>query len=197
MDSIGPFALVAAYIVGSLDFAVVVARSHGVDIYAVGSGNPGTSNVMRSLGRGAAAMTMVGDLLKGFVGAAMGFVALGTVGAAAGGSLAVVGHCFPVFHRFRGGKGVATAAGMMLWVSPLAALLLAGVWVVAVAVTRVASIGSLLVLVSGIPLAWWTGVEGWSLVFVGATVLLVLIRHRGNIQRIVNRGERTVGDDEN
>src|SRR5665811_1328428 len=111
-------ALLGAYIIGSLDFAVVVGQANGVDIRSVGSGNPGTSNVLRTLGRGPAAMVLVGDTLKGVIAAAVGWLAAGTGGdpaleplAYAAGFLAVAGHAFPVFHRFKGGKGVAAAAG--------------------------------------------------------------------------------------
>ena len=77
MDLAVPVAMAAAYLVGSLDFAVVVARARGLDIYDVGSGNPGTSNVLRTMGKGAAAMTLLGDVLKGVIAAAMGFLVAG------------------------------------------------------------------------------------------------------------------------
>ena len=121
-----PLALMAAYVVGSIDFAVIVARMHGVDIHEAGSGNPGTSNVLRTLGRLPAAMVFIGDMLKGTVGAAMGMIASGVSNpmgpwAFAAGFVAVVGHCYPIFHKFKGGKGVATGAGVLLFtcLSPL------------------------------------------------------------------------------
>ncbi|MDH5371988.1 MAG: glycerol-3-phosphate 1-O-acyltransferase PlsY [Acidimicrobiia bacterium] len=192
MNAVAVAALFAAYVIGSLDFAVVVARARGVDIYEVGSGNPGTSNVLRTMGKGAAAMTLFGDLLKGFISAAIGFSAAGTWGAAAAGFLAVVGHCYPLFHRFQGGKGVATAAGMLLWIIPVAALVLVVVWVALVAVTRVASIGSLAVMVLAVPAAWYSEV-GWpALAWIVATAVLVAYRHRGNIGRLLGSGEQKV-----
>jgi acyl phosphate:glycerol-3-phosphate acyltransferase len=107
-------ALVGAYVVGSIDFAVVVARSRGVDIHSVGSGNPGTSNVLRTMGRGPAAMVLVGDMLKGVIAASFGWIAAGGDPANQpivymAGLLRGAWSCLPVFHRFRGGKGVATA----------------------------------------------------------------------------------------
>lgn len=188
-------AIVAAYVVGSIDFAVVVARMHGVDIRSVGSGNPGAANVMRTLGRGPAVMVLVGDLLKGVVAAAMGMVVSGNPAGAvafAAGLAAVVGHCYPVFHRFRGGKGVATAVGVVLFTIPLGGLVLVLVWAVGAALTRISAIGSLALAVASVPVALWRGVEGPSLVLVGVTFLLVVWRHRSNIGRLVTGEERSL-----
>jgi glycerol-3-phosphate acyltransferase PlsY len=191
-----PLALVAAYVVGSIDFAVIVARMHGVDIHQAGSGNPGTSNVLRTLGRLPAAMVLVGDMLKGTVGAAMGWVASGVVDpsaaadpmgpwAFAAGFAAVVGHCYPIFHKFKGGKGVATGAGVLLFTVPLAAVIELALWGVIVKLTKTASIGSLVIMVITIPILIWQGVEGVSLAWVALIIALIVWRHRGNIQRMV------------
>lgn len=189
-------ALLAAYVVGSLDFAVVVGRMHGVNIHEVGSGNPGTANVLRTLGRGPAAMVFVGDMLKGVVAAAIGMVVGGGdpagVWAFATGLAAVVGHCYPVFHRFRGGKGVATAVGVVLFTIPLAGLALAAVWGVVVALSRVSAVGSLVLAVASVPAAMWQGLSGIPLVLLGVTFLLVVWRHRPNIKRLVAGEERPV-----
>lgn len=192
-----PLSLLAAYLVGSIDFAVVIARMHGVDIRQVGSGNPGASNVLRTLGRVPAAMVFVGDMLKGLVAAAMGTLAAGgdprSTLAFAAGLAAVLGHCYPVFHRFRGGKGVATAAGVLLFTIPIGGLALAAVWITVVAVLRVASAGSLAVVGLAIPAALWQGVRGPALVVLGAILALIVWRHRGNISRMLSGAERTVG----
>jgi len=191
-----PLALVAAYVVGSIDFAVIVARMRGVDIHQAGSGNPGTSNVLRTLGRLPAAMVLVGDMLKGTVGAAMGWVASGVVDpsaaadpmgpwAFAAGFAAVVGHCYPIFHKFKGGKGVATGAGVLLFTVPLAAVIELALWGVIVKLTKTASIGSLVIMVITIPILIWQGVEGVSLAWVALIIALIVWRHRGNIQRMV------------
>lgn len=186
-------ALLAAYLIGSVDFAVVVARTRGVDIHAVGSGNPGASNVLRTLGRGAAAMVLVGDLSKGLMAAAFGFVTGGSVAwAMLAGLLAVVGHCYPIFHRFKGGKGVATAAGVMLWTMPVAWLVIAVVWTVIVRTTKVASIASLAAVVLALPGAWWSGLRGAALWWLAAILVLVAYRHRGNIGRMVKGSEQRV-----
>ena len=192
-------ALVGSYLIGSVDFAVIVARAKGVDIHTVGSGNPGASNVMRSIGRGPAAMVLVGDLLKGVIAAALGWLAGGGSFdpvdepiAMAAGFRAVVGHCFPVFHRFRGGRGVATSGGVLLFVVPLAGLITAAVWAVAARLTRVASIASLSAAVIAVPLAWWQGARppGWW--WLLAMSALVVIRHIPNIRRMISGSEQKV-----
>ena len=190
-------ALVAAYVVGSIDFAVIVARMHGVDIHSVGSGNPGASNVLRSIGRLPAAMVLAGDTLKGVIGSAMGMIAAGVVDpqvewAFLAGFAAVVGHCYPVFHRFKGGKGVATGLGVLFFTVPLVGLLVVVTWAILVKLTKTASISSLIVVGVSIPLAIWRGVTGMSLVWLLATVVLVVWRHRANIQRVFKGSEQKV-----
>ncbi|MFZ0014856.1 MAG: glycerol-3-phosphate 1-O-acyltransferase PlsY [Acidimicrobiia bacterium] len=190
-------AIVAAYLVGSIDFAVIVARMHGVDIHTVGSGNPGASNVMRSLGRGPGAMVLVGDTVKGVIGAAMGMIASGTGDpqiewAFVAGLAAVVGHCYPIFHKFRGGKGVATGLGVLFFTVPIAGLIVVLGWIVLVKLTKTASISSLIAVFASIPLAIWQGVRGMSLVWLLVTIALVVWRHKGNIQRVFKGSEQKV-----
>ena len=190
-------ALLAAYIVGSIDFAVVVARMHGVDIREVGSGNPGASNVLRSIGRFPAAMVLLGDTLKGVIGAAMGLIASGAVDFRGewvflAGLAAVIGHCYPVFHRFRGGKGVATGLGVLFFTMPLVGLIVVAAWAILVKLTKTASISSLIGVAASVPLAIWQGVTGMSLVWLLAIVALVVWRHRGNIQRVFTGSEQKV-----
>jgi len=192
-----PLALIAAYLVGSIDFAVIVGRMHGVDIHKEGSGNPGTSNVLRTLGRVPAAMVFVGDTLKGTIGAAMGMVASGVFDptvhwAFAAGFAAVVGHCYPVFHRFKGGKGVATGGGVLLFTVPIAAVIEITLWALVVWATKTASIGSMVIVVITIPMLIWQGVTGLSLVWVALIIALVVWRHRGNIKRMVSGSEEKV-----
>ena len=195
-------ALVGAYVVGSIDFAVIIARMHGVDIHEIGSGNPGTSNVLRTLGRLPAAMVLIGDTMKGVIGASMGFIAAGLVGAAspselsqwafAAGFAAVVGHCYPIFHKFKGGKGVATGFGVVIFTVWQVALIALFVWVVLARFTKVASISSLIVIVLAIPLAIWQGVTGLSLMWMVLTVALIVWRHRANIGRMLKGIEERV-----
>jgi len=190
-------ALVVSYLIGSVDFAVVVARMHGVDIHEVGSGNPGASNIMRTLGKGPAVMVFVGDTLKGVIAAAIGafLIADGdpiAPWALATGLAAVAGHCYPVYHGFKGGKGVATGGGVLAFCVPLVALILTVVWVLVAKVGKVASVASLIVVLLTLPLAYWQGVRGPALGVLVGILALVTFRHRGNISRIFRRAEQKV-----
>ncbi len=185
-------AIVAAYLLGSIDFGAILPRFAGVDIYSVGSGNPGTSNVMRTMGRKWAAAVLLGDIAKGFVAALIGDVWVSeTVGFVCLFAV-VVGHCYPVWHRFRGGKGVAAAGGALLWLAPLLGLVAVGLWGAVLAATRVASLASLVAITTMPFAALLIGHTGWSFGWALATVLLILYRHRGNIVRLARGEERRV-----
>ena len=191
-------ALIGAYLIGSIDFAFVVAQAKGVDITAVGSGNPGTSNVLRTLGRGPAAMVLIGDMLKGFIATSLGWLAAGGGDVAtqplawAAGFLAVAGHAFPIFHRFKGGKGVATGGGVLIFAVPLVAFVVAVAWVVVARVWKVASVASLFGLVLTIPGVILSGVRGHSLLWFSAMLVLIIWRHRPNIHRMMSGSEEKV-----
>lgn len=195
-DAVEPQAIVAflvAYLIGSIDFGVIVPRLLGVDIYSVGSGNPGTSNVMRSVGKGAAVATLVGDVAKGLGAAALGDLWISEAAGFAAGFAAVLGHSFPVWHRFRGGKGMATGLGAVLWLEPLLGLALALGWGGIVAITRVASVGSLALVAAWVPGLAVTGHRAWSLAWGAATAAVIVWRHAPNIRRLLEGRERTVG----
>jgi glycerol-3-phosphate acyltransferase PlsY len=190
VDSV--IAVALAYLIGSIDFGVIVPRLFGVDIYAVGSGNPGTSNVLRTLGKKAAGAVLAGDALKGVLGVAVAALWVGGSAAYAAGFAAVAGHIFPLWHRFKGGKGVATAIGAALWLEPVVGLVLAVVWVGIVLGTRTASMASLVAMVLYVPGLAVAGARGADLWWAGAIVLLVVFRHRGNVARLVSGEERSV-----
>jgi glycerol-3-phosphate acyltransferase PlsY len=184
--------VIAGYLIGSIDFGVLVPRLFGVDIYAAGSGNPGASNVLRTMGRRMAALVMLGDIAKGVAAAAVGDLVGGEFVGFAAGFAAVVGHCFPVWHHLRGGKGVAAAAGMTLWLEPLLGLGMLAVWGLVVGVTKRASIASLIVVAAYLPTLAVCGHGSWSLVWAGATAVLVVVRHHENIRRLLLGAEHTV-----
>jgi glycerol-3-phosphate acyltransferase PlsY len=189
-------ALVLAYLVGAIPVGYVVARVFGgMDIRQRGSGNIGATNVLRTLGRLPAVLTLLGDVAKGYGAVAIARAAAGERPAlvAACGAVAVVGNCWPVYLGFRGGKGVATALGVFLAFMPLVALPAALVWLVIVAVSRYVSLGSVLAALS-VPI----GALLWRYpgAFVGAGVavaIIIVTRHRDNIARLLSGTERRLG----
>ncbi len=198
MAALVPFLI--AYLIGSIDFGVIVPRVLGVDIYATGSGNPGTSNVMRSLGKGPAALVLLGDGAKGAfaaaIGAAWGSAMTGTTSAEtlafACAFAAVLGHIAPVWHRFRGGRGVATAIGAAIYLAPVFGILLALAWLVVTLVFKIASIASLGAMVLYVPGFALAGYRGWPLVWAAAIAVLVMVRHTPNIRRLAAGSEQSV-----
>ena len=192
MDGTTVAVVIAGYLLGSVDFGVVVPRLLGIDIYSKGSGNPGASNVLRSIGRGTAVVVVLGDLGKAVAAAALGDLVVGEAVGFAAGAAAVVGHCFPVWHGLRGGKGVSTAAGMTFWLEPLLGLAMLVTWSGLVATTKRASVASLVVVAGYIPALVAFGHRGWSLVWGAAMAGLVTVRHYGNIKRLLGGVEHTV-----
>ena len=198
MDVLIPLAI--AYLIGSIDFGVIVPRMLGVDIYSVGSGNPGTSNVLRSLGKGPAALVLLGDGAKGAAAAAIGTVWAGSISSfmsaetltVACAFAAVLGHIAPIWYRFRGGKGVATAIGAAIYLAPIFGLVLAILWLIVTLVFKVASIASLGAMVLYVPGLALSGYRGWALVWAVGIAVLVIVRHIPNIRRLAAGSERTV-----
>lgn len=198
--SLATLAVIAgAYLVGSVSFAVVVSKLFGLpDPHSYGSGNPGATNVLRTGNKTAAALTLAGDGVKGFIavwiahrlGASWGDASLATAGAA----LAVfLGHIYPVFHGFSGGKGVATAAGIAFALAWQLGLALVAVWLMLALLFRIASLASLAAALSAPPLALYfigSGPETWSLL---AIALLLVWRHRDNIRKLLAGQERKIG----
>ena len=185
---------IVGYLLGSLPFGYLVARAHGVDIFKVGSGNPGATNVKRVLGSKAGNTVFALDALKGALAAGwplLPFLALpdtrimGLVGVIA----AVLGHSFSIFTKFKGGKGVATAAGGLVVLIPLASLVGGAVWILTFFVTRYVSLGSVLAAVA-VPLASWLFKNPLPLNLVATALgLFVIVRHRENIKRLLNGTE--------
>ena len=198
--SLATFAVVvAAYLIGSISFAVVVSKLFGLpDPHSYGSGNPGATNVLRTGSKAAAALTLIGDGLKGFVavllanrlGVSWGDASLATAGAA----LAVfLGHLYPIYHGFAGGKGVATALGIAFALAWQLGLALCGVWLVAALLSRMSSVASLSAAIAAPPLALYllgNWPEAWALLPIAA---LLIWRHRGNIRKLLAGEERRIG----
>jgi len=184
--------VVPAYLLGTFPTAILVGRRAGRDPTLEGSGNPGASNAFRTMGRRAGVLVLVGDLLKGAVPAGVGLATTGRPVAVACGLAAVVGHVFPVTRGFRGGKGVATAAGMTLVLLPAVAFLLAGVWAVIAKVTGTASVASIAIAVALPFAAGFSGRPSLEVVAFAACGLFVVARHHGNIDRLLRGEERTL-----
>jgi glycerol-3-phosphate acyltransferase PlsY len=178
-----------AYLLGTFPSAELVARRKGVDITAEGSGNPGASNTFRLLGWKWGVLVFALDAAKGAVAAGVGLVvADGHVGAYVLGIAAIVGHMFPVTRHFKGGRGVATGAGVLLVIFPLLTVGSALLWLVLVRLTHKASLASITVVVV-YPIAVALAGHPWGDVTVIAAVsLLVLARHGANLKRLW-RGE--------
>jgi len=167
----------------------MVARSRGVDILTQGSGNPGASNVARTLGSRWGAFVFLLDALKGALPAAVGLALGSRPGAYILVSAAVLGHMFPITRHFRGGKGVATMSGAMVVLHPLISLVLTAVWAITRKTTGKASLASL-AITFGLPTCLAvSGVPAWEFVYVIALCLLVLVRHIDNIKRLIARRE--------
>ena len=187
-------ALSLGYAVGSIPFGVLAARVAHVDLRRTGSGNPGAANALRAGGVPLAVLVLLLDVLKG--AASVLWVARLTTGDAApalAGAAAVVGHIYPVWLRFRGGKGVATAAGAFGVLSPLAIAPAAALFVATVWVTRYISLGSIVATVALGPLAWAAGASDAVVAAACLAGLLVVFRHRTNIDRLRRGVERRIG----
>ena len=184
-------AILIGYAFGSLPVGYLVAHSAGgVDLRRVGSGNVGATNVYRSTSLRIAIAVMIADIGKG-AGAVL--LAGGGTNAAAAGVAAVVGHIYPVWLRFRGGKGVATASGVFAVLSPVATVIAAVVFAIVVARTRFVSLGSIIATILLPTIEWMT--PGLRAVDIATTIVaaLILFRHRGNVARLLSRSERILG----
>jgi acyl phosphate:glycerol-3-phosphate acyltransferase len=188
--------LVAAYLIGAIPIGFLVARAAGgTDIRRSGSGNIGATNVLRTLGRGPAVLTLVGDIVKGYLAVAAAR-AIGTEAwSAAGGAVAAVaGNCWPLFLAFRGGKGMATGLGAFLAVVPWAVAPAAVLWLVVTSLSRYVSLASILSCLS-LPLAAaLLGYPRHSVVAAALVALIITWRHRENITRLASGTEHRLGD---
>lgn len=183
------------YLLGSIPFAVVFSKVFGLaDPRSFGSGNPGATNVLRSGHKLAALLTLVGDALKGWVAmwlaTRIGADAWGIAGA---GIAAFIGHVFPVFLKFKGGKGVATAFGVLAGFSGWLALVCAGAWLLVALTTRYSSLAALVAAIAAPVAAGLLGIGNEALIAVSAMSALLILRHRDNIKRLLAGTESRLG----
>ncbi len=186
--------MLSGYVLGAVPTGFLVGWAYGVDVRRVGSGNIGTANVMRAAGKWAAIFTLLGDMLKGLVPVvAARLVTEDEWVVAAVALAAVVGHCWPIFLRFKGGKGVATGAGTSIGLAPVVGLGLFAFWWAVVLVSRYTSLGAILVMVLS-PVAFLlTGQPAPYVLYTIAGGALVLWRHRENVRALLKGTERKIG----
>ena len=186
--------ILLGYLAGSVPFAFLLARRAGIDVRFAGSGNVGAANVMRTTGTRRAILVMSLDVAKGVLAVALAFVVhAGVTLTALAAAAAVVGHIYPVWLRFHGGKGVAVAAGVFAVLTPIATALAAGLFLVIVWLTRYVSLGSIAAAVALPPAAWITGEPIAVVLAAAGSGGLILFRHRGNIRRLREGTERRMG----
>lgn len=181
--------LVIAYLLGTFPSATLIARANGVDISTVGSGNPGASNVTRALGWRKGVWVYVLDTLKGVLASGLALAVDGRPLAYWCGVLVILGHMFPLFRRFRGGKGVATGSGVILALHPVIAPFAVALWWIVTKVTGKAAVGSFVAVVM-VPLGLAAlGRPAWEYFAVGGLSVLILAKHWRNFERILKRQE--------
>ena len=194
---------VAAYLLGSIPTGYLVARAKGIDIRTVGSGNIGAANVFRILGKPAGILVLVVDGLKGFAACAWLIDFVIQLFAVAPGQIenlrivagicAVLGHNYTCWLKFKGGKGIATSAGVYFALAPLAAGIALGIWIIVFALGRYVSVASIAAAVA-LPAAVWLTPNSLILRIVTTALgLLAIYKHKGNIQRLLNGTERRLG----
>lgn len=182
--------ILMGYAIGNIPCSYIVGKLMGnIDVRQHGSGNAGATNVLRTVGKKAALLALIGDILKGVIPAIIGYLILGTSGAYIAAVFAVIGHCYPIVLGFKGGKGVATSGGMIFGTNPLIAIALLLYMLIVVKSTKYVSLAS----ITGaffypfiIFFLYGTGVELGASVFLA---ILVIYKHRANIQRLVNKEE--------
>jgi glycerol-3-phosphate acyltransferase PlsY len=185
--------LPAAYLLGTFPSASIVASASGIDIMATGSGNPGASNVTRALGWRKGVLVFVLDALKGAVATLAGLWLGGRAGGYLFGAAAIVGHIFPITRGLRGGKGVATGAGVLAVLHPLVAAAVATLWLALSRLTGKAAVASIAaVAATPIGLAL-TGAPAWEFAATVGLCALLFVRHAGNVRRLLRREEHTLG----
>ena len=183
--------VVVAYLMGNISPAILLGRAHGIDIKKEGSGNAGTTNVLRVLGKKAAVITLVIDILKGTIAVVLGGLLFGEVVASICVAAVLAGHVWPVFFGFKGGKGVATAFGALMGLQPLMGLTALLIVAIGVLISRRMSFGSLLGAITFPAVAYYFNPEFLPMGIILAVVIIV--KHRSNIVRLIKGEEPKIG----
>lgn len=193
-DALLPIAVVIGYLLGSIPFGLVLTRVAGTpDLRSIGSGNIGATNVLRTGRKELAAATLLLDALKGTVAVIVAGVLFGPNGALLGALGAFLGHLYPVWLKFRGGKGVAVYIGVLIGLFWPAAVLFCAIWLTTAIVTRYSSLSALAASVVTPIFLWWLGHPAMALLFAALTALLFFV-HRENIKRLRAGTEGKIGE---
>ena len=201
--------ILIGYLLGSINTTVIIGKIYGVDVKKEGSGNAGMTNAMRVLGKKAGLWVILGDILKGVAACLIGYyiMELGykdtyllTYGKLAGGFSAVLGHVFPIYFKFKGGKGVLTSFAVLLTVSPIPALICLGIFIIVVLITKYVSLGSIISVFCFPFIAYWRLLkekffEPKNMIYFISLLCfsaLVIIMHRSNISRLIKGNENKV-----
>ncbi len=199
MNSLSVLLPVAAYLVGSIPFGLLLSRSSGIDIRQHGSGNIGATNVSRLVGKKIGFLTLLFDAAKGWLPIIIAGLLLDDnqiLVTAFCGAAAVTGHMFSIFLRFKGGKGVATALGVFLALSPQALLISVPIFFLIAFTTGFVSLGSLLASAAILPALYFLGQPSWQLWLAAFIILMIWIKHHQNIRRLLNGTEKRFRDKE-
>jgi glycerol-3-phosphate acyltransferase PlsY len=189
------FLILTAYLIGSIPFALLLARRWGaIDLRRVGSGNLGAANVMRASGITAGILVAILDITKGAASVMLAARFSGNAAApAAAGLAAIVGHIYPIWLKFRGGKGVATACGVFSVLTPLALPPALAIFLITVTLTKYISLASLLATIALPPLAYVLGSEAAAVIAACLAATIIVFRHRSNVSRLRTGTERRLG----
>ena len=190
--------VIGSYLIGSIPCGLILGKLRGVDVREYGSGKTGTTNVLRTIGKKAAAVALVCDLLKGVIAVIIARYVLGSpVGEMAAGFAAVAGHDWSIFIKFNGGRGVATSLGGLFVMAPLAGVGSIAVFVLIIALSRYVSLGSIVGALAGVAImVALTALDQapWEyLVYTGVVVALIVFQHRDNIGRLLSGSENKLG----
>lgn len=185
------FIIAVAYVLGSLNFAIIISgKTYKQDIRNYGSKNAGMTNMMRTYGKKAAALTLLGDAMKAVVAAIVGYMVFGQSGAYVAGCACVIGHMFPVFYKFKGGKGVVTAAISILMCNPIVFAIVLLIFVIIVGFTKYISLGSIMCalmypfILNTIEIIFNGGCKIYALLSALLVAVLLLYKHRENFKRL-------------
>lgn len=181
---------IAGYLLGSLNSSLIVGKFYGVDVRKYGSGNAGTTNTLRTLGKKAALLVLLGDAVKGILAYIAGYYIYGgQLGGMLGGTASILGHVWPLYFGFKGGKGVLTSFAVLLLIDWPIALGLLGVFIIIVLVTRYVSLGSVVAAALFPAVAVVLGRSIETIVFSGIIAVLIVVKHHTNIKRLLDHTE--------